>query len=130
LGLTLFGVDLYFAVPVAPAASTWLTLLTDLTYLRVLLDLMGIGICGGLFIVPLYAFIQHHTPDQKRARIIAALNVINALFMVCSALVGILVLGVLGVSIPGLFLMLSVVNAVVWVAVLGLRRNADGAVDK
>ncbi|TNE98555.1 MAG: MFS transporter, partial [Gammaproteobacteria bacterium] len=77
LGLTLLGIDLYFAVPDNPASSTWWTLISDPVYLRVLLDLVGIGVCGGLFIVPLYAFIQHETPVDKRARIIAALNVIN-----------------------------------------------------
>ena len=122
LGLTLLGVDLFFAVPESPMQSTWLTLLTDPVYLRVLFDLVGIGVCGGLFIVPLYAFIQHETPDHKRARIIAALNVINALFMVVSALVGILVLGVLEVTIPGFFLLLSLLNAAVWLVVWRLRR--------
>jgi len=123
LGLTLLGVDLFFAVPEAPEPSTWWTLLSDPVYLRVLFDLIGIGACGGLFIVPLYAFIQHETPDHKRARIIAALNVINALFMVVSALVGILLLGVLGVTIPGFFLLLSVLNAAVWLVVWRLRRS-------
>lgn len=123
LGLTLLGVDLFFAVPESPMQSTWLTLLTDPLYLRVLFDLVGIGVCGGLFIVPLYAFIQHETPDHKRARIIAALNVINALFMVVSALVGILVLGVLEVTIPGFFLLLSLLNAAVWLVVWRLRRS-------
>lgn len=122
LGLTLLGVDLFFAVPESPMQSTWLTLLTDPVYLRVLFDLVGIGVCGGLFIVPLYAFIQHETPDHKRARIIAALNVINALFMVISALMGILVLGLLEVSIPGFFLLLSLLNAAVWLVVWRLRR--------
>ncbi|WP_286221258.1 MFS transporter [Marinobacter apostichopi] len=122
LGLTLLGVDLFFAVPESPMQSTWLTLLSDPVYLRVLFDLVGIGVCGGLFIVPLYAFIQHETPDHKRARIIAALNVINALFMVVSALVGILVLGVLEVTIPGFFLLLSLLNAAVWLVVWRLRR--------
>ncbi len=122
LGLTLLGVDLYFAVPAEPITSTWLTLLTDPVYLRVLLDLVGIGVCGGLFIVPLYAFIQHETPIHKRARIIAALNVINALFMVVSALTGILVLGILELSIPGFFLLLSILNALVWLVVWRLRR--------
>jgi len=121
LGLSLLGVDLFFAVPEAPVSSTWWTLVTDPEYLRVLLDLVGIGICGGLFIVPLYAFIQHETPHDKRARIIAALNVINALFMVASALVGILVLGVLEVSIPGFFLLLSMLNALVLLVVWRLR---------
>jgi len=124
LGLTLLGVDLFFAVPASPQPSTWWTLITDPVYIRVLIDLVGIGVCGGLFIVPLYAFIQHETPQLKRARIIAALNVINALFMVVSALTGIVVLGLMGVSIPGFFLLLSLVNGFVLVAVWRLRRMA------
>lgn len=122
-GLSLFGVDLYFAVPATPVASTWLTLLSDAEYLRVLLDLLGIGVCGGLFIVPLYAFIQHETPRFKRARIIAALNVMNALFMVVSALTGIVVLGVLGVGIPGFLLLFSLVNLIVVALVWRLSRH-------
>ena len=85
---------------------------------------MGIGACGGLFIVPLYAFIQHETPDHKRARIIAALNVINALFMVVSALAGIVFLGLLEFTIPGFLLLLSLMNALVWLLVWRLRRRA------
>ncbi|MBK1872561.1 MFS transporter [Marinobacter sp. 1-3A] len=123
LGLTLLGIDLFFAVPASPEPSTWWTLMTDPAYIRVLLDLVGIGVCGGLFIVPLYAFIQHETPQNKRAQIIAALNVINALFMVASALTGILVLGVLDVSIPGFFLLLSSANGLVLIAVWRLRRR-------
>ncbi|MFP3976770.1 MFS transporter [Marinobacter sp. KMM 10035] len=124
LGLTLFGVDLFFAVPASPEPSTWWTLVTDPAYIRVLADLVGIGVCGGLFIVPLYAFIQHETPENKRARIIAALNVINALFMVVSALTGIVVLGLLEVGIPGFFLLISLVNGLVLIAVWRLRRRA------
>src|SRR5690554_7069701 len=129
LGLTLLGIDLFFAVPAEPSPSTWLSLITEPVYIRVLLDLVGIGICGGLFIVPLYAFIQHETPDHKRARIIAALNVINSLFMVASAIAGILVLGVFGLGIPAFFLMLSLANALVWGCVLALRRGAGKSVD-
>lgn len=124
LGLTLLGIDLYFAVPDNPASSTWWTLISDPVYLRVLLDLVGIGVCGGLFIVPLYAFIQHETPVDKRARIIAALNVINALFMVVSALAGIVFLGLLEFTIPGFLLLLSLMNALVWLLVWRLRRRA------
>jgi len=129
LGLTLLGVDLYFAVPADPLPSTWLSLLTEPVYIRVLLDLVGIGLCGGLFIVPLYAFIQHQTQDHKRARIIAALNVINSLFMVASALVGIIILGLMNVSIPAFFLILSLVNAVVWLSVYRLRQRTRQSVD-
>ena len=125
LGLSLFGIDVYFAVPSDPVASTWWTLLTDPVYLRVLMDLVGIGICGGLFIVPLYAFIQHETPQAKRARIIAALNVINALFMVVSALAGLVLLGMVGLSIPEFFLLLSLLNGLVLLVVWRLRRKTD-----
>lgn len=128
-GLTLFGVDLFFAVPAQPEATTWLTLLTDPDYIRVTLDLVAIGVCGGLFIVPLYAFIQHQTPDGKRARIIAALNVINALFMVFSALSGIVMLGIFNIGIPAFLLALSLANGLVWVGILGLRRSTAKVVD-
>ncbi|NWN90369.1 MFS transporter [Marinobacter adhaerens] len=124
IGLSLLGIDLFFAVPASPEATTWWTLLSNPVYLRVLLDLVGIGVCGGLFIVPLYAFIQHETPQHKRARIIAALNVINALFMVASALAGMVVLGALNMDIPGFLLLLSLVNGLVLIAVWRIRRRA------
>lgn len=131
LGLTLFGVDVFFAVPMTPVASSWQTFFLDADYFRVLVDLVGIGVCGGLFIVPLYAFIQHETPAPKRARIIAALNVINALFMVASALAGMVMLGGLGRSIPEFFLLLSVTNAAVLLVVWRLRRRSGAyPVDK
>lgn len=123
IGLSLLGIDLFFAVPASPEATTWWALLSNPVYLRVLLDLVGIGVCGGLFIVPLYAFIQHETPQHKRARIIAALNVINALFMVASALAGMVVLGALNMDIPGFFLLLSLANGLVLIAVWRIRRR-------
>lgn len=113
LGLSLCGIDLYFSVPDAPPPSDWLFLLTNMTGLRILADLLGMGLFGGLFIVPLYALIQQRTVPEKRARIIAALNVMNALFMVASALLGVLVLGVMGLSIPEFFLVLAIMNLVV-----------------
>lgn len=130
LGLTLFGIDVYLAVPEVPQASDWWRLLTDPAYRRVLIDLTAIGVCGGLFIVPLYAYIQHETPDNRRARIIAALNVINALFMVASALCGMLLLGGLEMTIPAFFLSLSLINGLVLPVVVRLhRRNHRLTVD-
>ena len=113
LGLSLLAIDLYFQIPANPVDSTWQTLFTDPAYRRVLLDLLGIGISGGLFIVPLYAYIQQETAPDRRARIIAALNVINALFMVVSALAGMLLLGLMGLSIAEFFLVLGLMNLVV-----------------
>lgn len=113
LGLSLLAIDLYLHMPAEPVASDWQYMFTDPAYRRVMLDLLGIGFSGGLFIVPLYAYIQQQTEPDRRARIIAALNVFNALFMVVSALAGILLLGVVGLSIPEFFLVLALMNLVV-----------------
>ncbi|HTN32596.1 MAG TPA: MFS transporter [Marinobacter sp.] len=113
LGLSVFGIDLYFSTPTAPIPSDWWMIITDAYYRQVAIDLLAIGIFGGLFIVPLYAYVQQETAPDKRARVIAALNVFNALFMVASALMGMLVLGVLGLSIPEFFLILAILNLVV-----------------
>ncbi|HAY94809.1 1-acyl-sn-glycerol-3-phosphate acyltransferase, partial [Shewanella sp.] len=71
------------------------------------------GVSGGLFIVPLYAFIQSRSPKGECAQAIAANNIMNSLFMVVSALLSMLLLGVAGWTIPQLFLLLAVMNAVV-----------------
>lgn len=113
LGLTLFGVDLYLSMPANPEPTTWWTMVTDAEYRRVAIDLLAIGFFGGLFIVPLYAFVQRETPEDRRAKAIAALNVFNALFMVVSAIMGVIMLGIIGISIPEFFLVLSIMNLVV-----------------
>jgi 1-acyl-sn-glycerol-3-phosphate acyltransferase len=113
LGLTLFGLDLYLSMPANPSPTTWWTIVTDAEYRRVAIDLLGIGVSGGLFIVPLYAFVQQQTPEHRRAQIIAALNVFNALFMVVSAIMGVIMLGIIGISIPEFFLVLSIMNLIV-----------------
>ncbi|EKE70581.1 MFS transporter [Gallaecimonas xiamenensis] len=115
LGLTLFGLDLAFA----PPAQLGSELLGIGAYLaqpygwRVLIDLGLIGVFGGLFIVPLYALLQQRAKESERARVIAANNVMNALFMVASAGFGILFLSVMSLSIPQYFAVLALMNAVV-----------------
>ena len=113
IGLSLFGLDLYLSMPSDPSPTTWWTIITDAGYRRVAIDLLGIGFSGGLFIVPLYAFVQKETPEERRAQVIAALNVFNALFMVVSAIMGMVMLGIIGISIPEFFLVLSVMNLMV-----------------
>ncbi|MFE8070404.1 MFS transporter [Marinobacteraceae bacterium S3BR75-40.1] len=114
-GLSLFGIDLYASIPAtAPDSpvSPW-RMLTEPVYLRMLADLLAIGVFGGFFIVPLYAYVQQETPANRRARIIAANNILNALFMVASAVMGMLFLGLMGLSIPVFFLVLAIMNIVV-----------------
>lgn len=113
LGISLFGLDLYFNMPANPVPTDWWMILTDSQHRQVAIDLLGIGFFGGLFIVPLYAFVQRETPEERRARVIAALNVFNALFMVVSAIMGVLMLGVIGLSIPEFFLILAIMNLIV-----------------
>lgn len=116
LGITFFGIDLYFASVhlVAPADSiqTTFQFLAHSTGWRILGDLAGIAVCGGLYIVPLYAFVQLRSNPAYRARIIAANNILNSLFMVVSALVISFILA-LDVTIPQIFLLVAVLNACV-----------------
>ncbi len=122
IGLSLFGMDLFWACrfPETAGLLSLTQFLAQSGSLRLLFDFVMIGIFGGLYIVPLFAMIQTRTPPQARARVIAANNIINALFMVLSALAGALILGVGGVSIPVFFLMLAVANAGVAIYIYSL----------
>lgn len=115
IGLTVFGISLFFSSPTQlPAELLSLSqFLATLFGWWVLIDLTLIGVFGGLFIVPLYALLQQRAEPQQRARVIAANNIFNALFMVVSAIAGIVFLTVLGISIPEYFLVLAIMNAVV-----------------
>ena len=117
LGLTIFGVDLLWAIPPAPVDAGFVyglkAFIGESQHYRVMLDFFMIGVSGGLFIVPLYAFIQSRSPKGECAQAIAANNIMNSLFMVVSALLSMLLLGVAGWTIPQLFLLLAVMNAVV-----------------
>ncbi|MCP4333378.1 MAG: MFS transporter [Gammaproteobacteria bacterium] len=114
LGLTLFGIDLYFnqGPPVGAHLIGPLEFVAQPSSLRVCFDIAMLGICGGLYTVPLYALVQQRSEASKRARIFAANNIINALFMVMASLYGLFALSV-GVSIPVLFLIMALMNAAV-----------------
>jgi 1-acyl-sn-glycerol-3-phosphate acyltransferase len=73
----------------------------------------AIGIAAGFYTVPLYALIQQRTNEDSRSRVIAANNVLNALFMVGSAVISIVTLSVLEWSIPQLLLLLSGLNLLI-----------------
>ncbi len=122
IGLTLFGLDLFFASPASlagPAPHTLFALLALPEVWRVLFDLMMLGVFGGFFIVPLYALVQLRSSPAHRARIIAANNILNALFMVVGALGAAALLGE-GLSIPALFGIAALLNAAVAVYIYGL----------
>jgi 1-acyl-sn-glycerol-3-phosphate acyltransferase len=115
IGLTLFGLDLAFASPSGVAAGAPLAFAEFLAQpwaWHVLLDLAMLGVFGGFFIVPLYALVQLRSAPEHRARIIAANNIFNAMFMVGGALAAAAMLGS-GLSIPALFGVAAVCNAAV-----------------
>ncbi len=115
-GLTLFGLLWWWHsgdVPSTDVAHDWLALLGMHQAWWIMLSIVGLGVFGGFYIVPLYALIQARTAEGERARVIAANNILNALFMVVSALVTIVLLSVVELTIPQLFLVVSLLNIAV-----------------
>jgi 1-acyl-sn-glycerol-3-phosphate acyltransferase len=115
LGMSVFAFDLFLArSPGLPSGATrdLAAFLATTGSRRIMADLALLALFGGLYTVPLYAFIQHRSDVAMRARVIAGNNVMGALFMVASAIV-IAVFQEAGLSIPETFLALAVMNAAV-----------------
>lgn len=113
VGVSLFGLDAYFAISSIAAGEVERTVFEFLGtdgVGRLLFDLTMMGIFTGLYVVPLQANIQTRTPNDRRARVIAANNVLNSLFMVVGAgfAIGWLLLDG---GIPGLIAAMAVINA-------------------
>ncbi len=116
IGLSLFGIDLYLASEWHHAAGTglsWWTVLTDGEHVRILADFALIGLFGGLYSVPLFAFVQHRSDDEKRSRIIAGNNVVNSAFIVGAAVLAQVCRSVFRMSVPEVFLVGAILNALV-----------------
>ncbi len=116
LGLSLFAIDLFITgIPGVHQGTIAMGAAEFLAYpvhWRILLALTGIGFFGGIYIVPLYAMVQHRSSPEHRARIIAANNILNALFMVASALLVIFLIK-LAFTIPQIYLLLGILNLLV-----------------
>jgi MFS family permease len=118
LGLSLFAFDLFLiGMPGIPGinADHNLGLMQFMQYAvhwRVLFDLVGIGFFGGIYIVPLYAMVQHRSSPGLCARVIAATNILNALFMVSSALLTISLIKLL-YTIPQIYLIIGMLNLLI-----------------
>lgn len=115
IGLSVFGLELYFASQAYVTPTAMLDLggfLAQGGSWRILLDCLGIGVFGGLYIVPLFALIQTRCDPAHVSRTIAGMNIMNALFMVVSALVAMVLLKA-GLSIPQIFLATAIMNGVV-----------------
>ena len=112
IGMSIFGIDLYFSV-------TGIQVINDMSAIafmqqtenwRLMFDITMVSASGGLFVVPLQTLIQQRSEEKNRSQIIAANNIVNAIFMVASAIFGIIALVIFELSIPTYFLILAVLN--------------------
>ena len=120
IGMTIFIVDLYLASghagPVPGTGWNSGAFFADIAAFlsigvnwRITVDLFAIAVCGGIFIVPLYAIVQERSDQAQRSRIVAANNILNAAFMVVGAVAATIMLGA-KFSVPQVFLVLAILN--------------------
>jgi acyl-[acyl-carrier-protein]-phospholipid O-acyltransferase/long-chain-fatty-acid--[acyl-carrier-protein] ligase len=117
--LGLFALDLgWTAASVQPAASPLdvAAFFAQRYSLHIALDLAGLAVAGGLFIVPVFTAIQVWAGADRRARVVAAVNVLNAAFMVGGAVI-LAVLQKFGVGTPALLALIGAANLAVAVAI-------------
>ena len=114
IGMTAFAADLYFSTRgLQPAATLGIAaFLGQPQHWRILADLFLLAMFSGFYSVPLYALVQSRCEPTHRARIIAANNILNALFMIVASLMSAWLLGH-GLTLPQLFLIVAVLNALV-----------------
>lgn len=122
IGMTVFGVDLYFAWPDAVGAKglSVMAFLAEHGAWRVMFDLVGMAIFSGFFIVPLFALVQSRSDPTRRSRVIAANNILNALFMVVAALMAERLLNQFHFNVPQLLLITAILNALVAIYIFTL----------
>jgi MFS family permease len=117
-GMSVFAIDLYFASRGLPAAPEMgiAEFVSHGAHVRVMVDLAMQALFAGIYSVPMYALIQLRSKPSHRARIVAANNILNALFMIGSSLLAGMMLK-LGFSLPEMFLATGLANAAVTGAV-------------
>ena len=114
IGMSVFAIDLYFASRGLPVSSIMGvgSFIVQPAHWRVMMDLALLSLFAGLYSVPMYALIQLRSQPTHRARIIAANNILNALFMIVSSILAGALLGA-NFTIPQIFLFTGLVNVVV-----------------
>src|SRR6185295_1920413 len=113
IGMSVFAIDLYYASRGLPPSASLAAaeFVAKSAHWRVMADLALLSLFAGLYSVPMYALIQLRSQPSHRARIIAANNILNALFMIASSIiVGVLLKA--GLTIPQVFLAIGILNAV------------------
>lgn len=136
LGMTIFMVDFYFA------STTYTTPLIDCNFdqlcsdfigissflsisannWRIIIDLFLVAICGGIYTVPLYAIIQHRSDNRYLARIIAASNLLDSMFMLLASAFAIMLYS-LNFDVIDIILMLGIINVVAFIIIRRIVRK-------
>ena len=116
LGLTVFGLIVAWLQPtiIEGTLMGFSQFIQFKTNLLIVAALAALSFCGGLYIVPLYTFIQHYAPQNFRSRVIAGNNILNALFMVVAAIFAIVFL-LSGFTILELFACLAIMNIIIFI---------------
>ena len=124
LGLTVFALYLAISLSFVPERTGPLLGLYEVfhggwSYYHVMIAVTFLGISGGFYIVPLYAMMQAYSPRSHRARVVAANNILNAIFMVSSAIFSIIILSILKIDIKILFCITAVLSAIftIWLLI-------------
>jgi 1-acyl-sn-glycerol-3-phosphate acyltransferase len=114
IGMSVFSIDLYFASRgLPPSAELSISQFISMSaHWRVMADLALLSLFAGLYSVPMYALIQLRSQPTHRARIIAANNILNALFMIASSVIAGALLAA-HFTIPQIFLFTGIANALV-----------------
>ncbi len=114
IGMSVFAIDLYFASRNLPRVQEMgaAAFIAQPAHWRVMVDLLLLSLFAGLYSVPMYALIQLRSQPTHRARIIAANNILNALFMIASSVIaGALIAAKF--TVPQTFLFTGIANAIV-----------------
>ncbi|WP_287984177.1 MFS transporter [Diaphorobacter sp.] len=114
IGMSVFAIDLYFASRALPPSEvlTLAAFAAQPAHWRVMADLLLLSLFAGLYTVPMYALIQIRAHPTHRAPNKAANNILNALFMIASAVLAGALLSA-GFTVPPIFLFTGIANAVV-----------------
>jgi MFS family permease len=123
--LSLFAADIFLATPSYTQEASLYSIsdfFYNATHIRIAFDLFMLAFSGGLFVVPMYTYLQISSDDTLRARTIAANNIFNSLFMVLGSL-WVMLLLYWKVIIPEVFLIMAMINALVALSIWYLFRR-------
>ncbi len=122
LMMAVFLIDLGYTawgMPQASGTTDLYAFFTSATGMRIAFDVVAIAIFGGLFVVPVFSAVQSWAGEDRRARVIAGVNIVTSLFMVGGS-IATAALQFAGMSEPALLALLGVLNAVVGVMLFRL----------